>query len=155
MTICGSGRGQNLPAALNIFTSLGYGDEEDDLRILRDLSQAVRPGGMVFVETHHRDALMQRLPRLPAAGQRLPDGTLLLEEPKFDPVSGRVNTNWYWSGPAGSGQKSGSLRLYTATELIGLMEAADLRIESVFSGCSLQPFEMSVNGVPAVSDAEA
>src|SRR5207253_10249804 len=29
---------------------------------------------------------------------RLASGTLIVEEPTFDPISGRVNTTWYWSG---------------------------------------------------------
>jgi hypothetical protein len=27
--------------------------------------------------------------------QRLNDGTLLIEEPQFDPVAGRIDTTWY------------------------------------------------------------
>ena len=42
-------------AAVNIFTSLGYGSEADDLAILSTLAGAVRPGGRVLVETMHRD----------------------------------------------------------------------------------------------------
>jgi SAM-dependent methyltransferase len=41
--------------ALNFFTSIGYGTEQDDLAILRTLRAAVRPGGRVFVETNDRD----------------------------------------------------------------------------------------------------
>ena len=37
-------------AAINIFTSLGYGTEDDDVAILTTLRRAVRPGGRVFVE---------------------------------------------------------------------------------------------------------
>jgi 2-polyprenyl-3-methyl-5-hydroxy-6-metoxy-1,4-benzoquinol methylase len=41
--------------ALNVFTSLGYGGEQEDVAILETLRDAVRPGGLVFVETNHRD----------------------------------------------------------------------------------------------------
>src|SRR6516162_7431474 len=43
--------------ALSLFSSLGYGTEEDDVAILRTLSAAVRPGGRVAVDTNHRDVL--------------------------------------------------------------------------------------------------
>ena len=40
--------------ACNIFTSFGYGTEEEDLALFRTLREAVRPGGRVVVETNHR-----------------------------------------------------------------------------------------------------
>src|SRR5205807_9136387 len=51
-----------------------------------------------------------------------------------------VNTTWYWSGRAGQGHKSASLRLYTATELVRLLQSAGLRFLSAHRGCSLEPF---------------
>ena len=47
--------------ALNIYSSLGYGAEADDLAILSNLRAAVRPGGQVFVETMHRDRAVATL----------------------------------------------------------------------------------------------
>jgi len=126
--------------ALNVFSSLGYGTEEEDVSILRTLRDAVRTGGHVFVDTAHRDLLVIRLARGANPSQRLPDGTLVVEEPVFDPVSGRVDSVWHWSGPHGQGRKSASLRLYSATELVRLMERAGLRFVSAHRGCSTEPF---------------
>jgi 2-polyprenyl-3-methyl-5-hydroxy-6-metoxy-1,4-benzoquinol methylase len=36
--------------ALNLYSSLGYGSEEDDVAVLSNLRNAVRPGGVVFIE---------------------------------------------------------------------------------------------------------
>ncbi|HJZ89139.1 MAG TPA: methyltransferase domain-containing protein [Polyangia bacterium] len=127
-------------AAINVFSSLGYGSEEDDLAILRTLAAAVRPGGLVLVETNHRDVAVSMLAHGNRLAQRLDDGTLLIEEPRFDAVAGRIETSWYWSGPRGSGQKAGSLRVYSITELVRLMEAAGLRLRSAHSGLSAQPY---------------
>jgi SAM-dependent methyltransferase len=129
--------------ALNIFSSLGYGSEADDLAILSNLRGAVRPGGRVFIETLHRDRIVANRSQSPRHGNRLPDGTLLLEEPRLDPIAGRVETTWYWSGPGGSGEKSASVRVYTATELVRLVETAGLRFLSAHNGCSTEPFEIS------------
>lgn len=126
--------------ALNIFSSLGYGSEDDDIAVLSNLRAAVRPGGLVFIETMHRDRMVANLLQNPRPANRLPDGTLLVEEPRLDPLAGRVETTWYWSGPGGSGQKSGSIRAYTATELVKVVEAAGLRLRSAHNGCSTEPF---------------
>src|SRR5215470_12410263 len=89
--------------ALSLFSSLGYGTDDEDLAVFRTLAAAVRPGGRVAVDTMHRDVLAARLSREGGPGQRLPDGTLFIEERQFDPVAGRVQTTWFWSGPDGSG----------------------------------------------------
>lgn len=128
-------------AAVNVFSSLGYGSENEDLAILSNLRAAVKPGGAVFVETSHRDAVAMGLGRSqrPIAS-RLSDGTLMLEEPRLEPISGRIETTWFWSGPSGSGQKSASLRIYTVTEFVRLLEAAGLKVRSLHAGCSTEPF---------------
>lgn len=127
--------------ALNVFTSLGYGTEEDDLAVLKTLAAAIRPGGLVLVDTNHRDLLASFLARGTSSAQRLPDGTLVVEEPRFDPIAGRMETCWYWSGPDGRGKKPASLRIYSATELVRLMERAGLRYRSAHKGCSPDPFK--------------
>jgi len=126
--------------ALSLFSSLGYGDESDDTAILGTLAAAVRPGGRVAVDTMHRDVLAARLAREAVPAHRLPDGTLLLEEPRFDPIAGRVETTWFWSGPRGSGQKSASIRVYTITELVRLLERVGLRLEAALHPGTGAPF---------------
>jgi SAM-dependent methyltransferase len=126
--------------ALNIFSSLGYGSEADDRAILSNLRDALAPGGRVFVEGMHRDRAAVLLAGGQRPADRLADGTLLIEQPRFDPLAGRVETTWYWSGPAGSGQKSASIRVYSATELVRLLESAGLRVTAAHEGCSVDPF---------------
>lgn len=128
--------------AINVFSSLGYGGEADDLAILRTLAGAVRPGGgLVLVETMHRDLVVARRSRGSQGGaQRLDDGTLIVEEARFDPIAGRIDTTWYWSGPRGSGAKPASMRIYSATELVRMLEEAGLRLRSAHRGCSPEPF---------------
>jgi hypothetical protein len=89
----------------------------------------------------HRDVLAARLARDAIPAHRLPDGTLLLEEARFDPVAGRADTTWFWGGPQGAGQKAMSVRVYTITELVRLMERAGLRLEAALhpSGAPFSP----------------
>jgi SAM-dependent methyltransferase len=129
--------------ALSLFSSLGYGTDDEDAAILRTLASALRPGGRVAVDSMHRDVLAAHRAREANLAHRLPDGTLLIEEPRFDPVAGRVETTWFWSGPAGSGTKSASLRVYTITELVRLMEEAGLRLEAALHPGSGTPFSAS------------
>jgi SAM-dependent methyltransferase len=122
--------------ACNIFTSFGYGTEGDDLALFRSLRGAVRRGGRVVVETNHRDLLCAFLARGGKHSLRMADGTLFLDEPKFDPIAGVVTLNWYWSGPNGSGEKHARWRCYTPTEIVRLLEHAGLRVIGTYKGLS-------------------
>ncbi|HCF57851.1 MAG TPA: hypothetical protein DFS52_07635 [Myxococcales bacterium] len=72
---------EGFDAAINIFSSLGYGSEDDDRAILSTLARALRPGGRLFLETMHRDAVATMLSRRSKPAQRFADGTLIVEEP--------------------------------------------------------------------------
>jgi SAM-dependent methyltransferase len=126
--------------ALNVFSSLGYGTEADDVAVLSTLAAAVRPGGLVLVETMHRDVVVARTSRGAKPSSRLADGTLFVEEPRFDAITGRVETTWHWAGPAGASSRSASLRVYSATELVALLDRAGLRLRSAHAGCTAHPF---------------
>lgn len=130
-------------AAINIFSSIGYGSEEEDRAIFRTLSAAVRPGGRVLLETMHRDTAVAFFARGTRPSQRLPDGTVVIEEPTFDAFTGRVNTAWYWSGPTGQGSKAASLRMYTVTELVAMLREAGLAFISAHPGCSTEIWQAS------------
>lgn len=44
------------------------------------------------------------------ARQSMADGTIFLEDAEFYAISGMVTLHWYWSGPAGSGEKHAQWR---------------------------------------------
>jgi SAM-dependent methyltransferase len=127
--------------ACNIFTSFGYGTEEEDVAIFRTLRAAVRPGGRVLVETNHRDLVCAFIARGSKLSMRMPDGTIFLDEPAFDAISGVVTLNWYWWGPRGSGEKHVQWRCYTPTQIISMLERAGLRFEGAYKGISKMSFK--------------
>jgi SAM-dependent methyltransferase len=127
-------------AAINVFSSLGYGSDADDEAILATLRAALRPGGKLFIDTMHRDVVVARISRGDRPAHRRADGTLIVEKPILDPIAGRIDTTWTWSGPAGKGEKSASIRVYTATELVRMCERAGLRLVRAVRGISTEPF---------------
>ena len=71
----------------------------------------------------------------------LPDGTLFIDDPDFDAISGVVSLNWYWSGLTGSGEKHAKWRCYTPTQIVGLLERAGLRFVGAYKGLSKIPYK--------------
>jgi SAM-dependent methyltransferase len=127
--------------ACNIFTSFGYGAEEEDFAMFRSLRAAVRPGGRVVVETNHRDLVCATLARGQRMSMRMPDGTIFVDDPKFDAIAGIVTLNWYWWGPTGAGEKHLRWRCYSPTQIVKMLEDAGLQFAGAYKGLSKTPFE--------------
>ncbi len=134
---------QGFEVVLNLFSSIGYGEEEEDEAIVAHLAAALAPGGRLFLDTQHRDTIVAMISRGNRPAFRTPDGTLVQEEPVWDPVAGAIETTWYWSGPSGSGERKARLRIYSLTELVRLLEGAGLLIDALHAGCSTTRYEAS------------
>lgn len=126
--------------ACNIFTSFGYGTEEEDVAIFQTLRAAVRRGGRVLVETNHRDLTCAYIAHGMKLSKRLPDGTLFLAGSDFDAISGIAHLSWYWSGPEGSGEKHADWRCYTPTQIVELLRRAGLHFTGAYKGLSKTPY---------------
>lgn len=77
-------------ALLCWFTSFGYFDDETSHRMLRGFHDALRPGGRVAIETLHQPAL---LPRLQHDNRIERDGNYMLDESRYDALTGRIETD--------------------------------------------------------------
>jgi SAM-dependent methyltransferase len=74
--------------ALNLFTSFGYFEnQDDDRRVLANFFSSLRPGGALVMEMAGREVLARIFQ--PRDWRELPDGTLLLEER-------RLAREWTW-----------------------------------------------------------
>ena len=128
-------------AAINIFSSIGHNSEDDDRAMFANTAARLVRGGRFMVETMHRDVLVARRAAGPVTNERtLSDGTRLIEDARWDPLRGRVDSVWRWSGPAGDGEKRSSLRVYALPEIVRLLELAGLDVVAAYRGCTTEPF---------------
>lgn len=79
-------------AVYNYFTAWGYYDFETNLEVLERVHRALKPGGSFLLEILNRDALMARFQ--PKDHKRMADGTVLLNERRFDCATGRMHTSY-------------------------------------------------------------
>ncbi len=125
-------------AVINVFSSFGYfTSEEENRQVLEGVARALKPGGRFLIDVMNRDWRVRRdLERhWFEAGDRI-----VLTEPWFDPVTGRAGETWRWLENGRWASMQFDTRLYTATELKGLIEAAGLRWLTVYGGWEGEEF---------------
>jgi len=79
-------------ALLNVFTSLGYGSEEDDLKFFRDSRTVTRRGGLLIISGLRNRDYVARNPT-----QNIYEETgklLVLDTYAFDPSRSRERGKW-------------------------------------------------------------
>jgi SAM-dependent methyltransferase len=114
---------ESFDTALNLFTSLGYLGDEQDVKVLGEIRRVLRPGGRLVIETMHRDLLVRRFHD--QDWRLLGQGRLLLEQRTFDAASGLVQTTQTLIDTSGDRDShSFSVRVYSATELVAMLSRA-------------------------------
>ena len=135
---------------ISLFNTLGYFEEEDEnFRVLKSVSEALRPGGRLVCQLVNRDYLVRRF-----AAQEVHrrDGRILLEERDFDPVANRVHTQSTVLNGAEKRTYASSIRVYTVTELDLLLAAAGMSIIAVHGGLDFRPYDWDTNQLVIVAE---
>lgn len=129
---------ESFDAVFNLFTSLGYLDRAGDVGVLREFRRALRPGGALVVETMHRDRLSRFF--VTRTWDRLPDGSLFLQEREPDWVAETVSTQFLIITPEGERTERRFVhRSYTATEWLEMLREAGFVEIELFSDWGEKP----------------
>jgi ubiquinone/menaquinone biosynthesis C-methylase UbiE len=131
---------ESFDAALNLFTSLGYLGDEQDTNVLGEIHRVLRPGCRLVIETMHRDLLVRQF--RDHDWRALGDGRLLVEQRTFDPGAGVAQTTQTLIDSAGErDSRTFSVRIYTATELLAMLDRAGFEDARCYGTFEATPFE--------------
>lgn len=123
---------EEFDAVINMFTSFGYFDsEEEDRRVLECVGVALRPGGRFLIDFINRDRVIRFYQE--RDWRRAPDGSILLEERRWNALEGRNSAEITLIRPDGSRRRLRTvMRMYAATELAAMLASVGLTIRGVW-----------------------
>jgi SAM-dependent methyltransferase len=128
--------------ALNLFSSLGYLGDEEDTRVLAEIGRVLRPDGRVIIEMMHRDRLVSGFNE--RSWHLLGEGRLLLEQRTFDYAAGVAQTTQTLIDTGGEREsRTFSVRVYSATELLGMLARAGFAESKCYGDFDGAPFTPS------------
>src|SRR6266566_1052836 len=130
-------------AVINMFSSFGYLESEaEDAKVLRGVAAALRPSGRALFDLINREWVIRN--QVADESRTGADEMVYLERRELDLVTSRNHVTFIAVAPDGSRHDLDGhhIRLYTLTELIGMLEATGLRLERVYGG-----FDGEVYGV--------
>ncbi len=130
---------ESFDAVLNVFTSIGYGSEEEDLRFFRESRAVTRRGGLLLISGLRNRDYIARNP-----SQNVYEETkklLVLDTYKFDPHRSRERGVWRFYSKRGD--KRGEtlkfeaefpvdIRVYSPHELVASLQATGWRVSETY-----------------------
>ena len=122
-------------AVINMFSSFGYLEsEDDDQRVLHQIVKVLKPGGKVLMDLLNREWVI--INNEPYEWRVHDDGTVVLEHRELH-LDVSINHLTYMEiAPDGTRRELSDLkmRLYTLTEMIKMLGVAGLKMERVYGG---------------------
>jgi SAM-dependent methyltransferase len=142
---------EEFDAVLNLFTAFGYLEsDEEDQKVLRQVHQALQPGGLFLMELINRDGLMRRY--RPHEITRFEDGLIQLDEGEFDLLGGRNHVRVTLIYPDGRRDEyRHDERIYTASELARMLMEAGLELKAAYGGLDGSPLTLESRRLVLVS----
>jgi SAM-dependent methyltransferase len=105
---------ERFDCVLSWFTSFGYFDDHDNRRVLQEAHRVLRPDGKLLIENNN---LVELLPRWQPALVSERDGHFLIDRSRFDPTTGRANTERMIIRDGRTRRFVYSVRMFVAAEL--------------------------------------
>jgi SAM-dependent methyltransferase len=126
-------------AAINMFTSFGFFErDEDDLKVLKGVNKSLKKEGKFLLDTINREFLIRNFQSRRWVKK---SGFVMLEESFFDLFSSRIETTrTLIFNDNRRKEYSISLRTYTLSEMIDLLNQSNFTLEGVYGNFELKEY---------------
>ena len=136
--------------AINLFSSFGYfEDEEDHRRVIRNVHASLRPGGRLIIDIVGREPIAMRF--RPEGVQRYPDGTVVFEERRIVDGWRYIDSRWTRITDGVASSYDIRMRLYGAVDLTALLQDCGFHEVDVFGSLDGTPYDLTARRLIAVA----
>ncbi len=119
-----------------LFTAFGYFEDEDNLRVLKNVKNALRPGGLFITDSMNRDGFLKNFQPMHVTEK---DGDLMIDRISFDSLSGLMHNQRIFIRKGVRKDKPFRVRIYNPNEFAELLAQAGLEVVGMFGGFDAQP----------------
>lgn len=130
-------RDEAFDVVLNLFTSFGYFSDEENRGFIRSIARLLKPGGRYYI-----DYLNPRRMKIDLAEEstRERDGITITEKRRIDPFSHRIDKTILLRLDDHVQMFYESVRLYEKDEMLAMLGAEGLSVESVLGTSRGEPY---------------
>ncbi len=147
-------RGRRFDAVLNLFTSLGYWDDDTDLNILKQFRKVTRKGGCLIIDHANRDYLVRNFQPVGFVDF----GDVVRNEARaLNQETSRMEVTWTYYRKQGEDLNHLKTikfdhRLYTLHEMKKLLTDAGWTLKAYYSGFDKTPFNWNTNRIVLIAE---
>jgi len=120
-----------------LFTSFGYFADEDNFKVLKNVANALKPGGLFCFDTLNRDNFLKHFIPYMVTEK---GNDLMIDRINFDSVTGRLCNRRIVIRDGKRNDKPFSIRLYNPTEIRDLLNLAGLKIYKIYDDWDAKSF---------------
>ena len=140
-------------AVINMWTSMGYWDEETDIQIMKKCKELVKPEGIFIMHTANRDYLIDNLAPRDYADEA---DMIVLMDHNLDLETSRVVNYWsYYKKNEKSLQFLGKIeinhRVYSLHEIIRQFQTSGWKILAYYGGLDQRKFTIKTHGMVVIA----
>ncbi|MBE0699075.1 MAG: class I SAM-dependent methyltransferase [Anaerolineaceae bacterium] len=134
--------------AIMMFNSFGYFSDAENLEVLKRIGQALVPGGRLGFDIGSRDGLMANFHPHYVSEK---DGNLMINRFSFDVQSGRLRNERIVIRDGVRKDRPFSIRLYSVSEMRGLLAEAGFTLEQVYGEWDARPLEQASGAMVVIA----
>ncbi len=129
--------------AISYFTSFGYFSDQENQKVLDNVSKALLKGGFFLIDTVNRDWTIHKVENQPRRWDEIEPDFFMLEDISFDAHTSRIHTKRIIFDKGQRRAMEYDIKLYTHAELEDMLEETGLKVISSFGGKDLSPYSVS------------
>ncbi|MGB9768929.1 MAG: class I SAM-dependent methyltransferase [Dictyoglomus sp.] len=130
---------EEFDVVISMFTSFGYYEDEDNLKILKNVAKALKRGGKFLLDLSNRDFILRNfLPYVVIERE----GNYMIDFNIVDITEGRIYNKRVVIRDGVKKEKPFLIRLYAPTEIKFILESLGLKVIKFFGGYDSSPLSI-------------